>query len=130
MKLASLRAISSAHDRAAQAGTKRSGVPDAVSVARRPDPVHEFSQRVTCELTGTSILRYSRRVALLNRARKLGIDRFNANLLIAAVQNRGPATRREQPAQPESPGWLLPAIGFAVVQSFILTTAWTIMTSG
>lgn len=92
MKLASLRALSSQHDRVSQAGAARTSVaPDPMRNAG-DDPVREFSDRITCELTGTSILRYSRRVALLNRARRLGIDRVDASLLIAAAQDRRDVT--------------------------------------
>jgi len=124
MKLASLRALSNAHDRA-QAGAKRSAAPDASALSRAPNPLEEFSRRVTCELTGTSILRYSRRVALLSRAKRLGIDRFDANLLIAAVQNRTPRTDVVTLAPVRSrQSWLVPMLAFGVIQSCIVAAAW------
>ena len=36
----------------------------------------------------TSVLRYSRRLEFLRAARRLGVSRFEANLLIAAVLER------------------------------------------
>jgi hypothetical protein len=45
-----------------------------------------FAQRVRDEIQG-GILRYSRRTALLRHARTLGIERFEASLIIACVQH-------------------------------------------
>lgn len=127
MKLASLRALAIAHDRAQHAGAECSVAP-VTTVLSRGSNLEEFSRRVTCELTGTSILRYSRRVALLSRARRLGIDRFDANLLIAAVQNRAPLTHATTLAAARSRGsWLAPMLAFGVIQSCIVAAAWLVL---
>jgi hypothetical protein len=67
-------------------------------------------------------LRYSDRLRLLSIADAIGIGRFQANLVIAAVQHEG--GHGVMPAQPrKSRGWML-AIAVAVaIQSIIIVTA-------
>jgi hypothetical protein len=109
---------------------------DAVSTVRR------FATRIAQELDGDS-LRYSTRLRLLRDAQRAGIRRFDANLIIAAVQERAPApgpthsnilknvgmssrTRDHS----KDPGLASPAAGFAVatlVQTLILLAAWRII---
>jgi hypothetical protein len=115
MKLLALRTLSAAHDHAerTRAMPTRNGAPDRL---------REFTDRVTCELLTGSPLRYSRRLALLNRARGLGINRFDANLMIAAVQNRAP--QRSSPAPAQRPRLMLPLFAFVVIQSLIVAGAW------
>ena len=127
MKLFSLRVLAGAHD--------RHHVRAARDAAARPihaeprDSVREFSDRVSCELTGTGILRYSRRLALLNRAQRLGIDRFDANLMIAAVQNRLPSEDRSTQIAPARRSSMAASLGvFALVQSLIVAGAWIVFT--
>jgi len=115
MKLLALRTLSAAHDHAERtrvAATRASG----------SDFLREFSDRVTCELLTGSPLRYSRRLALLHRAHRLGINRFDANLMIAAVQNRAP--QRRSPVAPPGSRLMLPLVAFAVIQSLIVAGAW------
>lgn len=50
-------------------------------------PAAGFAQLVTQELDGP-VLRYSKRQALLREAERRGIGRFEANLIIAAVQHQ------------------------------------------
>lgn len=66
------------------------------SLARRRDrraheaierPADRFARMVESSLDGT-VLRYSQRLNLLRRAKYFNLDRFEANLLIAAVQHR------------------------------------------
>jgi hypothetical protein len=67
-----------------------------------------FADRVRAEMDGP-ILRYSARQALLQRADSLGIGRFQANLIIAAIQHDVDGHRVvRQKAHPVSmPGWML-----------------------
>jgi len=55
----------------------------------RPDysPASELARAVVASMDGP-FLRYSARQRLLSRAARLGISRFEANLIIAAVQHR------------------------------------------
>jgi hypothetical protein len=61
-------------------------VPEAQSAFRSPH-AERFERQVARELQG-SILRYSRRQALLKAAEAMSIGRFEANLIIAVVQHR------------------------------------------
>jgi hypothetical protein len=63
---------------------------DALTAAKSSVPqsgVADFALRVARHLQN-GILPYSDRLALLTAASEWGIDRFEANLIIAAVQNR------------------------------------------
>src|SRR5688572_25146010 len=51
-----------------------------------------FAQLVADHLEGPA-LRYSRRIRLLREAQRRGIGRFEANLIIAAVQHRAGESR-------------------------------------
>lgn len=56
---------------------------------RRVSPTERFTSLLHGQVQDASgVLRYSQRLALLNAARKLGVGRFEANLLIAAVIER------------------------------------------
>jgi len=55
-----------------------------------PAQAAAFAEAVRGELEGT-ILRYSRRQRLLRRARAMGMNRFEANLIMAAVLHQVPA---------------------------------------
>jgi hypothetical protein len=61
----------------------------SVTEVRRVSPTQRFTS-ILYEQVGTSagVLRYSKRLALLRAARTLGLGRFEANLLIAAVIER------------------------------------------
>jgi hypothetical protein len=88
-------------------------------------PAAAFATAVASQLTGP-VLPYSQRLALLHEADQHGIPRFEANLIIAAVQHRA-----EYPALPTaSTSRRLPSLVavllFLLVQSTILLTAWWI----
>jgi len=86
-----------------------------------------FSHRVAARLDGP-VLRYSNRVALLKEAEKLGIGRFEANLLIAKVQHaKGQALQATTDAAPGRTSFVSSAAMFVVVQSAILGAAWWIL---
>jgi hypothetical protein len=63
-------------------------------------PAQLFAQSVGRQMTDGSagVLRYTARLQLLREAQQHGIDRFDANLLIAAVQHRN-AKRARAAAQ-------------------------------
>jgi hypothetical protein len=61
---------------------------EPVTVARVVESARtEFTRRADAELSG-DVLNYSRRLELLDQADRLGIGRFEANLLIAEAQHR------------------------------------------
>ena len=117
LKLLALRTLSNARHLAdAHAGAQRSAA---------PDPIREFTTRITCELTMSPTLRYSRRLALLNRARRAGISRFHANLMIAALQHSAPGRVIVQPMRKSS--MMLPLGAFVIIQTMILVGVWFVL---
>ncbi len=83
-------------------------------------PNDRFAESVVRAIEGGT-LRYSRRQKLLREANRLGIERFEANLIIAVVQHklRGNAAAAEAATQRSYAPW----IAFAVVQVSILLGA-------
>ena len=71
------------------------------------------------------VLPYSRRLQLLKTADQLGIGRFHANLIIAAVQHEatGPALFSESPSTSRFTR-SLPMLTFLFVQGMILAGLW------
>ena len=94
----------------------------AVTEPRLIDHVRAFAQQVCDELEGAT-LRYSKRVKLLRDARQRGIRRFDANLIIASVQERaaGSAVRVQQKTSTRT--WRSCAALVIVVQGLILAGA-------
>jgi hypothetical protein len=80
-----------------------------------------FTADVIRSLDGP-VLRYSQRLALLRRAADLGISRFEANLLIAAVQHR--CVTSPAPAPPSRANRLMLMAFAAGVQSLIAFLIW------
>jgi len=85
-----------------------------------PIVVSAFTDQVTQALDGY-VLRYSNRLALLASAAKLGISRFEANLIIATVQYR-----HNTPPPPPTTGSFWPMlIAFVItVQAAIVLAVW------
>ena len=99
---------------------------DAPPLRDWSSPATRFAERVAKSLDGP-ILRYSMRMELLKQAERMGIERFEANLIIAAIQHR----MRQRPphversATSDQTGTLLPSIlTFAAVQLAIGWAAW------
>jgi hypothetical protein len=90
-------------------------------------PAATFVEQLSREIPSTGILTYSSRLSLLRRAQKLGVRRFEANLLIAAVLERrrqtgGPPPEADAPARA---GSLMPTlVTFLIVQGAIALGAW------
>jgi hypothetical protein len=85
-----------------------------------------FADYLSAQATGTSVLRYSQRLELLRAARRLGVGRFEANLLIAAVLER----RRSRTAEPVDAGGLPVAAQlatFLLVQGALLFGTWWVV---
>jgi hypothetical protein len=90
-----------------------------------------FAQEVHEVLLAGQLL-YSQRQKVLNRATKLGIRKFDANLIIAMVQNRvqGSGFRvQESDGSHDTRGnWRLGLVlAVALVQSLILIGAWWVL---
>ncbi|HEY8665855.1 MAG TPA: hypothetical protein VIL86_04275 [Tepidisphaeraceae bacterium] len=68
-----------------------SATPAPTEASPTPSASKSFADDIAAALEG-NILRHSQRVRLLKQAGRYGIDRFEANLLIAAVQHRARST--------------------------------------
>lgn len=111
--------------RAHEAGDGRSLATDGL--ARR------FAEQVLASLDGP-VLRFAHRQELLREAARLGIGRFEANLLIAAVLHRRPRWQQAGPDRPDGRRWLLtrrwagPLLMVLAVQAAIVVGAWHLLT--
>lgn len=87
-----------------------------------PDAIRAFTYQVAIATQGP-VLRYSQRLRLLKLANDAGIARFDANLIIAAIENRRGASRAiEQPAERTR---AFPFMFTAVcVQAMLILLAW------
>ena len=91
---------------------------DAV-VALPLGAAQSFSGLVREHLDGP-VLRYSHRANLLRAAERSGIGRFEANLIIAAVQHQAGGMNRAESVAP-SESWRAALIGFIATQGAILS---------
>jgi len=82
-----------------------------------------FAQLVTDRMEGT-ILRYSTRCELIHIAARLGISRFDANLMIAAVQHQLGHDMAQFPAEHSRSKWPLILAAIVILQSGIILAAW------
>jgi hypothetical protein len=90
-----------------------------------PDPACQAFADLVVEHMDGDILRYSQRTALLRQASRLGIGRFEANLVIAAVQHR--AARGDYATPPRQNRWLNNAVVFLLIQSIIIWTLYLLV---
>jgi hypothetical protein len=96
------------------------------------DSIAQFAKGVGALLSRENgLLRYSARLELLRVAQRMGIERFAANLIIAAVQQRirpRPVVRVRRAAVAASGGWSVGAMALAAVaiEGLVLLTAWWI----
>jgi hypothetical protein len=82
-RFVALRQLADAHDRAAATPA------DAPPHRGKDAAVHVFAQIVQANLCGP-LLSFSARKRLMAQAERLGISRFDANLVIASVQHHAP----------------------------------------
>jgi len=107
-------------DLAHQVNPHRSApAPDASRVAKKR--TESFADAVRAQLDGPT-LRYSARIHVLKQAKRHGLGRFEANLIIAAVQHetRLPESRADRQ---EHLDWM-PLLTIAVAQASILAGVW------
>jgi hypothetical protein len=90
-------------------------------------PVAKFAEHLAREIPSSGVLTYSSRLSLLQHAQKLGVRRFEANLLIAAVLER----RRQTAGAPPEADVLSQTrsltsalVAFLLVQGVIALGAW------
>jgi hypothetical protein len=87
--------------------------------------VERFTSLVASRIDGP-VLPYSMRLGLIKEAQRQGIDRFDANLIIARVQHRVP-TKAVDVKSKQLPKWFVPLVTAAVVQSLILAGVWLLL---
>jgi hypothetical protein len=112
----------------ARSEDRRPPVPDFSDTT--PGPARLFSSRVSAALTD-GLLRYSARTDLLREAARMGIGRFEATLLIAAVQHADgralrPAARTPSP-RPVSSTTPLIALAALALQTVIAAAVWWVV---
>ena len=116
-RFCALRDLSHRHDAAVQL---------AIPVPGCESPASAFAQLAADQISG-QILSYSKRLGLLRAARRMGIGRFEANLIIAAVQHRTAGSSvRCQTVRRWSPRRAAPLLTFVLLQSLILLSLWGI----
>jgi len=98
--------------------------PTVEAILEEPTPAEQLAQCVVEKLEG-GLLRYSARLRLLKEAREMGIERFEANLIIAAVQSRYPRTIPR--AEGRKIGSAAITAMVALVQAVIFATAWWVV---
>ena len=99
----------------------------SAAVQSSPAVVDEFATLISAELS-QGILRQSQRSALIREAGRIGIQAFEANLLIAVVEGRSkPATHEPFTLSPKSGRtlgvWLLAAALLAIEAAVLLRLA-------
>jgi len=112
----SLRDLSDRHDRIYAELAEQAPIEQS--------PTSAFADQVF-ESLEDGILPFSRRLALLGAAEEFGIGRFQANLIIAAVQHQHGAADGDEPRQRQL--CLLPILVFLLVQSLILAGIWAVV---
>jgi hypothetical protein len=97
-------------------------------LGQRSAAARDFADLVADHLIGT-VLPLTHREALVRTAAASGITRFEANLIIAAVQHQmGIGRRRTDKARPRVLRRFVPAIAvFLVVQAGIVAAAWYLL---
>lgn len=121
--LRSLRQLSAEVDSLAEkTATTFAGLPSQC----RHSHAGQFAKLVAGRLEGP-ILRYSQRVALLRQAAILGIERFEANLIIAAVQHRAGNVEADRGSGRSR--WAILALA-AAVQAMIVAAAAIVLRGG
>jgi len=76
------------------------------------------------------VLRYSHRTALIHAAERSGIGRFEANLIIAAIQHEAgerAVVEETRPSRRSFPSWLPVSIAAIATQVAILLGVWSLI---
>jgi hypothetical protein len=105
--------------------------PAAVLPSTPRSRAEQFSLQVAARLEGP-VLRHSQRRALFAAARRLGIGRFEANLLIAAVQHekKHAAPRDQGELTPRTSPWrFAPVVLVATMEALVAWGAWRVWCS-
>ena len=87
-----------------------------------------FALHVGTRLRGP-VLCYSQRLDMLRVAQRLGVGRFEANLIIASVLHRAGVRQEIEVPEPavRRRSWLPPVLTFALVQSLVAAGAWHLL---
>lgn len=117
----SLRQLSDRHDAAYQATSQPRGWKAIIR-----QPARDFADEVARQMD-SKVLPYSKRLALLDAAENEGIGRFQANLIIAAVQHQMADEQAPSTAPTGRALSLAPVLAFVVVQSVILLALWAVL---
>lgn len=88
-------------------------------------PSKQFARLVQDRLE-RGVLRYSDRLDLFDAAQSMAIGRFQANLIIAAVQHQAEDSAPGSPPLVR-PKWLMPATIVLLVQLLIFAAAWGLL---
>ena len=117
--------------RAATSARHRNARPRSASVAFKAnaESVRTFAQQVALATTGPC-LRYSQRLQLFDLANEAGISRFDANLIIAAIEHRAGKSRTDVEAETEKRSLARPSILLstaAAVQLAIVFAGWIML---
>ena len=86
-------------------------------------PMEGFADLVRHEVCA-GVLPYSNRLGLLTTAGKLGIGRFEANLIIASVQHRYMPPDSAEPQRLRLPDRLVSLLVFLLAQTTIILLGW------
>lgn len=110
--------------------SNRRGMSRTVGQAIAPPSAESaFIRAVEGAMEG-SLLRYSRRQRLLHLAARLGLGRFEANLIIARVQhqtrNTAPARPMASARTPRPPSRWTPLAAGLGLQALLLWSAWAV----
>ena len=120
-----LRELADRHDAAAA----EESVPCSALPHRHDRRAGAFAEEVAARMNGP-VLRYSQRKALMSAAQRVGIGRFEANLIIAAVRHRQVAGHASHvPAENAVPRRALsfvPVVVVLAVESLVALGIWRI----
>lgn len=87
--------------------------------------------RAVADALDAGPLTLAARDRLIGRAERLGIRRFEANLIVAAVEQQARSRRRMRlvvdAPEPKHAGWYVPASAALVVQTLIAAAAWWLL---
>jgi hypothetical protein len=125
----SLRYLSACHDIASgrpRSESRATGLPATPEyvIDQTSTTIRDFANAVVKCMDGP-ILRYSQRLELMRRAKRIGLRTFDANLIIAAVQNRVKETIAPEPLKPMS--WRFAILIGAMLQLGMIVSAWWLL---